>query len=205
MSDRGQRTAPAGLAQWMEDYVDGDPRAFRRLHAALAPRLRAFLASLVKDGAAVDDLVQVTFLKAHVARERFAAASDDPDGAVQAWYFTIARHAALDHLRSQQRQWRRTARKEAADLPEGALPHGGAADPEAVHLERERRSADIDGVRAAIADLPPGQRTVLEMHKIQGLPMKEIARRLGIREGAVRVRAHRAYRALARALGVEET
>ncbi len=194
---------PRGLARWMEAYIDGDPASFRRIYDALAPRLTAFLTNMVRDRTAVDDLVQVTFLKGHAARDKFRTRSDHPDASVQAWYFTIARHAALDHLRSRQRSSRRAARAEAADLPAQAA--GDApADPERAHLEREQAEQDIASVRAAIEALPAGQREVLTLHKIEGLPMKEIARRLGIREGAVRVRAHRAYRALARALGVEE-
>ena len=56
-------------------------------------------------------------------------------------------------------------------------------------------------VHAALAGLPAAQREIVEMHKLAGLSMAEIATRLQIREGAVRVRAHRAYKALARALG----
>lgn len=205
MTDGPSRAPQRGLARWMEAYVDGDPAAFRKLHRALAPRLAGFVAGLVKDPSAVDDIVQVTFLKAHVARERFSARSEAADGAVQAWYFTIARHAALDYLRSRQRAHRRTAPVDAAALAAGDGGNPGAAgNPEDATMEDERRAADIDEVRRAVEALPPGQRVVVEMHKIQGLPMKEIARRLGIREGAVRVRAHRAYRALAKALGVEE-
>jgi RNA polymerase sigma factor (sigma-70 family) len=52
-------------------------------------------------------------------------------------------------------------------------------------------------VQAALAALPAGQREVVELHKLQGMSMAEVAERLAIREGAVRVRAHRAYKALA--------
>jgi RNA polymerase sigma-70 factor (ECF subfamily) len=55
-------------------------------------------------------------------------------------------------------------------------------------------------VRDAIARLPAGQREVVELHKLRGMSMAEVAERLRLREGAVRVRAHRAYKALARLL-----
>ena len=41
------------------------------------------------------------------------------------------------------------------------------------------------------------------MHKLSGMPMAEISDRLGVRPGALRVRAHRAYKALARMLSPE--
>ena len=56
-------------------------------------------------------------------------------------------------------------------------------------------------VRAAIEQLPPGQREVLTMHKLQGMTMAQVAEALQIREGAVRVRAHRGYKNLAKLLG----
>ena len=64
---------PGQLHRLMEAYVDGDERAFGQLHVALEPRLRARLSRLVRDAAVVDDLVQLTFLRAHAARDRFAA------------------------------------------------------------------------------------------------------------------------------------
>lgn len=183
----------------MERYIDGDPRAFGRLHARLEPRLRAFLIKLVRDEAAVDDLVQLTLLKAHLARERFELQGGDPDGAVQGWYFAISRNVAMDFLRSKYRgDQRRAGPDEDADRVE-ALADGGP-DPEQVGVAIEREAEIVERVREAIAQLPAGQREVVELHKLRGLSMAEIAERLQVREGAVRVRAHRAYKALARLL-----
>jgi RNA polymerase sigma-70 factor (ECF subfamily) len=39
------------------------------------------------------------------------------------------------------------------------------------------------------------------MHKLEGKTMAEISEELGVREGTLRVRAHRGYKALAGALG----
>ncbi len=203
VSARATRSAPAGLHALMEDYADGDPRAFSRLYGLLEPRLRAYLMGLVRDPAAVDDLVQLTMLKAHLARERFHVQGADPDGAVQGWYFTIARNAAMDHLRDQQRTRKRqvSAGPPASDAPD---PVARLADATPSAEERQVASEDeravIEQVRAAIERLPPGQREVVTLHKLRGMSMAEIAKRLQIREGAVRVRAHRAYRALARLL-----
>ena len=64
-----------------------------------------------------------------------------------------------------------------------------------------RIDATIERVRVAIAQLPSGQREVVELHKLQGMSMAQVSQRLQIREGAARVRAHRGYKALARLLG----
>lgn len=193
------RAAPPGLHALMDRYLDGDARAFAALHAALVPRLTAFLVHLVRDTAAADDLVQATWLKAHLARARFQVQGTSPDGAVQAWYFTIARNLAVDWLRAQVRE-RRRREPGAGDAGErDPLAEIPSDLPTAEELEiGEAEAQEITSrVRDALAQLPAGQREIVELHKFQGLSMAEIAARLRIREGAVRVRAHRAYKALA--------
>lgn len=183
----------------MERYIDGDPQAFSRLHGRLQPRLRAFLIKLVRDEAAVDDLVQLTLLKAHLARERFELQGGDPDGAVQGWYFAICRNVAMDYLRGKYRGDQRRAGTDAEGDPLDGLADAGP-DPEQVGVAVEREAEIVQRVRDAIARLPAGQREVVELHKLRGMSMAEVAERLQVREGAVRVRAHRAYKALARLL-----
>jgi RNA polymerase sigma-70 factor (ECF subfamily) len=183
----------------MDRYCDGDPRAFHELHAALTPRLRGFLIKLVRDESTADDLLQLTFLKAHLARERFCVQGGDPDGSVRGWYFAIARNVALDHLRQRGRRERREALREH----DGQLePSDEQAAIEELAIAREQGEAVVARVREALAQLPPSQREVVELHKLQGMSMAEVAARLDIREGAARVRAHRGYKALARMLKV---
>ena len=192
--------AQPGLAALMDRYLDGDQRAFGQLHAALSPRLRGLLAKLVRDNATAEDLLQATLLKAHLARDGFVVRGPHPDAAVQAWYTTIARNLALDHLRGQVRERKRRAepgedrdpiQEIATDLP----------SIEEWQVDRDPAAEITRRVHEALAQLPTAQREVVELHKLAGLSMAEISERLQIREGAVRVRAHRAYKALARVLG----
>ncbi|MEM6292959.1 MAG: RNA polymerase sigma factor [Myxococcota bacterium] len=197
----GRQRAQPGLHALMERYVDGDRRAFERLHLALESRLRGFLIKLVRDEAACDDLLQLTLLKAHLARDRFRVPGGDPDGAVQAWYFAIARNVAMDFLRDRHRKDKRRATSANEDGPDivGELPDQSPNAQE--HGEKiEAEQAIVEEVRAAIERLPPKQREVVELHKLRGMSMADIAARLDVREGAIRVRAHRAYKALARLL-----
>lgn len=190
-----------GLYDSMERYIDGDARAYPEIYSALSGRLRGFLHRLVSDRDAVEDILQVTFLKAHLARHRFTLRNNDPNSAVQAWYFAIARNAAMDHLRKHYRKQRREVKRFAAegdDLDPMARLADERPSIEEIGLDREREKEIIERVQAAIARLPRGQREVVELHKLRGMSMAEIATRLDIREGAVRVRAHRAYKALAK-------
>lgn len=189
-----------GLQALMERYIDGDQRAFAALHQRLYPRVRARLGRMVRDDALVQDLVQQTFLRAHQARHRYETGPGAGDRAVEGWFLAIARNAALDAMRHQYRRDRRHATLEARGEVEGMGVSMERPDSEAVHIEEERELAEVRRVRAAIEQLPPTQREVVKMHKLSGMPMAEISDRLGVRPGALRVRAHRAYKALARML-----
>jgi RNA polymerase sigma-70 factor, ECF subfamily len=184
----------------MEAYVDGDDRAFSRLHDVLAPRVRSRLSRLVRNPATVEDLVQLTFLRAHAARDRFEALPERVDRAVEAWYLAIARNVALDHMRQTYRRDRRhdtlVARGDVAGL---GLPDAPLS-AEQVALAREEQGEIARLVRDAIDELPESQREVVALHKLRGMPMADIGERLGVRPGALRVRAHRAYKALAGSL-----
>lgn len=189
-----------GLQALMERYIDGDQQAFVALHDRLHPRIRARLGRMVRDEAAVEDLVQQTFLRAHQARARYEAGPGAGDRAVEGWFLAIARNAALDSMRHQYRRDRRHATLEARGELEGMGVSAERPDSEALHIAQEHERAKARLVRDAIDRLPPTQREVVKLHKLSGLPMAEISERLGVRPGALRVRAHRAYKALARLL-----
>lgn len=189
-----------GLQALMERYIDGDQQAFVTLHDRLQPRIRARLGRMVRDEALVEDLVQQTFLRAHQARDRYEAGPGAGDRAVEGWFLAIARNAALDSMRHQYRRDRRHATLEARGELEGMGVSAERPNSETLQIEHEREEAQARLVRAAIDRLPPTQREVVKLHKLSGMPMAEISERLGVRPGALRVRAHRAYKALARLL-----
>ena len=163
------------LTQLMNRYVDGDLAAFDSLYTQLAPHVRRRLIRLTGTEG-VDDLVQQTFLKVHRARHQWRR-----DTLVRPWVMTITRHLATDTLRA--RGARRDRLTVDGLLPELDLPPSDAACMEA------RASA----VRAAIEALPDSQRSVVELHKLEGQSFDDIAQTLGISSGTARVRAHRAY------------
>src|SRR5512140_3447632 len=82
----------------MSAYVAGDSRAFERLFARLAPRVHGFFMRSFREPAVADDLLQVTFMKVHKARERFDKAQK-----VGPWVFTVAARVRLDELRKRMR------------------------------------------------------------------------------------------------------
>jgi len=163
----------------MRLYQAGDAAAFERLYGLLEPLLRRRLAALARDPDRVRDLVQETFLQIHRARRTW-----DPTRPVLPWASAIARHVFL----MERRAWARRLRREAAAARSAEAEPGG-------HGALARRTLDD-----LLAQLAPGRRRLLELHHLVGLSFREAGARLGIGEGAARVRASRALAELRRAL-----
>lgn len=86
------------------------------------------------------------------------------------------------------------ARGQVAGATAFAVP--GSPDVLASQDDTEGRVAELDQARrvaAAIADLSPDARAVVVLRDVHGLSTKEAAAVLGIKEGAVKVRLHRAH------------
>jgi RNA polymerase sigma-70 factor (ECF subfamily) len=64
---------------------------------------------------------------------------------------------------------------------------------------------DPETVRSALESLPERQREVVTALKLRDESVKEISERLGMSQSAVKVTAHRGYKALRRLLGGKET
>lgn len=164
------------LTDAMGRYADGDAAAFDEVYDRLAPLVLGHLGRWVGPQRA-EDLLQRTFLKVHRARHRYRRGAP-----VGPWVLSIARNVAIDDLRRRGR-----AREELTR--EGALPE--PSDDGRGRLDE--RFEVIEAVRAAVDALPASQRTVVALHKLEERPFREVADRLGIKEGAARIRAHRAY------------
>jgi RNA polymerase sigma-70 factor (ECF subfamily) len=148
--------------------------AFDRLYRSSRDDVYAYVASLLRDEAAAEEVTAAAFERAYRKRNRF-----DPErGEPRAWLFGIARNAALDELRRRGRQAELTA--EPADL-EAAAPEEGAE-------RHERRLA----VSAALERLQPRERELIALKFFAGLANAEIAQVLGIGESNAGTKLHRA-------------
>jgi RNA polymerase sigma-70 factor (ECF subfamily) len=180
------------LEACMEVFLQGDARGFERLYRRLAPRLRGFLRGLCGDPGLAEDLTQATFLKVHQARETYRLGAP-----VEPWVFAIARRTWLDHLRYRRR--RPEALSADGQLPEA---HPDAAAPQGF----EALSSDaLEKLERSLEQLPAPQREAIVLLKVDGLSVAEAADVAGITASNLKVRAHRGYEALRRALGVERS
>jgi len=162
----------------MERAQRGDREAYGALLMDITPALASFLRQRIVDPHEREDVVQDTLMALHRARHTY-----DPSRPFEPWLFSIARHVLVDHFR---RRGVRAAREVLVDvLPERGEDDGG----EAPRLEK------------ALDRLPAAQREAFEMLKLEGLSVAAAAARAGTTTGALKVRAHRAYRALRALLG----
>lgn len=159
-------------------YREGEPGAFDRLFAALSPIVHGFFMRSFRSDAVADDLLQTTFLKMHRARETF-----NGDLRLRPWVFAIAARVRLDEYRRHKHL--------TEELTETALATAEASAPSVSHAGDP--SPLGDQVRAAVDALPESQRLIVHLHRYQELTFAEIAAVLGLSEGAVKLRAFRAY------------
>jgi len=124
----------------------------------------AYVATLLRDPAAAEDVTALAFERAYRKRRSF----DRHRGEERAWLFGIARNAALDELRR---------RRRLATL---------AADPEDERMPASDEGAEValrrTAVRAALARCSAREREIVALKFHGGLTNGELAHVLGVSE-----------------------
>jgi RNA polymerase sigma factor (sigma-70 family) len=148
--------------------------AFDRLYRSSRDDVYAYVASLVHDRAAAEEVTATVFERAYRKRSRF----DPRRGEPRAWLFGIARNAALDELRRRGRQAELAA--EPADLVSAPVHESAEAS--------ERRLT----LTAALTTLEARERELIALKFFAGLGNSEIAAVVGVSESNAGTRLHRA-------------
>lgn len=185
----------ADLRQLMARYCDGEAAAFRELYAIVAPRLHGYLLRMARERSLADDLLQQTFLKVHRSRAAYIRGADPLP-----WLYAIAHRTFLDEFRKKKRAVVAVAIE--PELPE--VPAGITGETDG---QRDEPRVDPELAKAAIAaleQLPPQQREAVVLTKLDGKSVAEAAEIAGTTPGAMKVRAHRGYVALRKALEENE-
>jgi RNA polymerase sigma-70 factor (ECF subfamily) len=153
----------------------GSAMALEQLLRLWYPKLLGSARRVVRSEDAAKDVVQETLLK--LAQN--LASLRDPE-AFGKWSRRILYRCCFAHLRREKRDRERTGDIESLAM---IAPN---ADPEALAMRGE--SALVE----AVESLGSASREVVRMHYFFGLSLREIASRIRISEGAVKVRLHRA-------------
>ncbi len=162
----------------VERFRGGDRRAFDELVRKYQRPLFYLARRYVRDDDEAKDLAQRAFVKAFQGLGRLRGA-----GAFKTWLYKIVSNLALNHIRDHARLLHDD--EAGANVPVDAVGTGRMED-----------SQDRARLLAAIDDLPPKQRMVLELRVFEGLSFREVARAVGSTENAAKVNFHHAVRRL---------
>jgi RNA polymerase sigma factor (sigma-70 family) len=155
---------------------------FDALYRSSRDDVFAYVAGMLRDRAAAEDVTAAAFERAYRKRRSF----DERRGEPRAWLFGIARNAALDELRRRRRM--ATLAVEPSD--ESGAPVGVDAAEGAL-----RRSV----VRAGISTLEPRDRELVALKFFAGLSNAEIASVIGVSPSNAGTMLHRAVQKLRKA------
>jgi RNA polymerase sigma-70 factor (ECF subfamily) len=155
------------IGETLKAACRGDSAAFERLAAAHRPRLEALirrrLGSKLRPRIETDDIVQETLLR---ALRSLSVYEDEGPGSFFRWLGGIANHVILE-----------AAKREKRDI---ILPLD--AEPAAAVISQSKATARderFERLQRSLDGLSPDHRLVIVLARIERLPMKEVAVRMG--------------------------
>src|ERR1035441_6771583 len=160
----------------MARYQKGDFAAATALIDRISPQLQRFFIAQSGSRADADDLLQETWLRIHKVRHTYR-----PGEPALPWFYAIARHVRVDHYRKSVRTSVGVRKLEAMSK-------------EATTVRGESEHAH--SLEALLAPLSESQREVIEMLKVAGMSLEEVARATSSSVGSVKQKVHRAYEKL---------
>lgn len=180
-----QASDPAADRALLQQVALGSSQAMRAVYQRCAGRAWAAASRVLNSRSDAEEVLQETFLEVWRRAREF----DPSRGGMETWVTTIARTRAIDRKRAMGTVARITEDVVHQPPPVSAMP----VDPS----EAAVRGQDQARVAAALRELPPDQRKVVELAYFEGLSQREIAERTGDPLGTVKTRARLALEKLA--------
>jgi RNA polymerase sigma-70 factor, ECF subfamily len=166
--------------------IDASWERFEALYRSSRDDVYAYVATLLREPAAAEDVTALAFERAYRRRRSFDRARGDE----RAWLFGIARNAALDELRRRRRHARL-----AVDPEDPVAADALASAGEDVADDALRRTV----LRTALDRLSPRERELVALKFHAGLSNAEIACVLGVSESNAGTLLHRTIAKLRKA------
>ena len=163
---------------------DGDRAALEALLAQQAPAIYRFSLRMCRNLADAEDTLQETLVAIAQHLPEFAGRSS-----LSSWVFALPRSACARRRRGSKNR----PTEDLAALPE---PAASSLNPEEAAADRQLSATLI----AALDGLSTDHREVILLRDVEGLSAAEAAETLGLSEGALKSRLHRARQALREAL-----
>lgn len=157
------------------EALSGSALAYEQFLTLATRHLRRFVTRRVQP-ADIEDVVQEILISIHKARHTY-----DGKRAVMPWISAIARYRLMDYLRRHyaDKQQMKVDISEVEDFLSEDVTESNAMS-ESINME--------------IAQLPQRQQKILYLLHTEGFTAKEVGAQLGMKESAVKVAAHRAYK-----------
>ncbi|HSC38360.1 MAG TPA: RNA polymerase sigma-70 factor [Chitinophagaceae bacterium] len=149
----------------------GDEHAFERLFFAFKDRVYEIGFIYTESAMLAEEIVQDVFVRIWVKRAELPAVKNFP-----AWVFTVAKNQAFNVLRN------RVHRQRAMDELVAHVPAEAAPADEKLHGAQTRRL-----IAEAMDLLPPQQRQVFQLIRLEGHSREETARIMGLSPNTVKV------------------
>lgn len=179
-------------AEVIRCILDGDKEAFSKLQNKYKYIVSAIVRKVIRDEDDVDDLTQETFIKAYRAISTF-----NFDYAFSSWLYKIASNACIDFLRKKRYYTVSLSRPMYPNNPDYIFEVEDTNSLPDIELIKSEKA---EVVEAAIAALPEKYRTIINLRHSEELDYAEIAERLKLPLGTVKVNLFRARKMLGIAL-----
>ena len=162
--------------------LNGDQNAFGHLYRVHLPRVYATVMGQIRNPDDIEDLVQLTFMRAFTALNTFRGES-----AFSTWLTRIALNTCLSHRRVLERRRLWQARTPESDIVAAYGP-GQCPDPEADLHQKEQ----IARVRQCIRTLPKPYRQAAWLRYVKDQSYAEMTQTLQTPVGTVKTWLYRA-------------
>jgi RNA polymerase sigma-70 factor (ECF subfamily) len=164
----------------------GDESAFEQLIRIHQRRVFGMLYRMMGTREEAEDVAQETFLSLHRHGRKFRS-----EARFSTFVYRVAANAALNRRRTLGRSRTRVQRLEARQAAGDDLPSA----PRCPENATEGSEMTVQ-VQMALQRLTPAMRMPLVMYEMEGLSYSDIADNLGVAEGTVKSRIHRARQVL---------
>jgi RNA polymerase sigma-70 factor (family 1) len=164
----------------LEKVAEGNEMAFRTLFEHYSGNIYGSALTFTKSPIAAQEMVQEVFLKIWVKRETLLTVESFED-----YIFIVARNIIFNYIRKQKRaatfkQHLQRYFEEIRDSPEDLL------------IRKQNEAL----LHEAIGQLPPQQRKIYTLRRIQGLSVENIANSLGLSKNTIRNHINAALHAI---------
>jgi len=185
---------PEFEAECIRRILNGEKHLFHDLIRPCERPIYFMLFGLLRNEAEAEDAAQETVIKVYRNLHNFRG-----DSQFRTWVLSIARNEGLGRLRKEESR-REDSLDALTDDQSGDYTPAFLTSWREVPTEALERKELAEVMRKAIDGLPAIYRNVLLLRDIEELDVRETAAALGITEGSVKVRLHRARAMLQRDL-----